>query len=131
MPKNEISERYLDTLFSQFVRLRDADEAGFVVCCNCQRVLPWAEATCGHYVKKRHRTLRWDELNCHPECAACNMADVNLGYAEYLVSRYGTGIFSLLEKRKNEIKKITPRDRKVMADELKHKIKELKKQKGL
>jgi len=59
------------------------------------------------------------------------MADVNLGYSEFMVSRYGPGIFQQLEDRKNNREKITPRDRKIMADELKHKIKQLKKEKGL
>jgi len=48
-----------------------------------------------------------------------------------MVARYGENVFDELTRRKNSREKITPRDRKVMADELKHKIKQLKKEKGL
>ena len=134
MPKkksNGITEKYLDAIFSTYIRLRDADERGYVVCCNCGRGLHWTEATNGHFVKRRHRTLRWDELNCHSECGPCNLADVNLGYAEYMASRYGPDVFKLLESRKNKRDRITPVDRKIMADNYKDKIKKLKKEKGL
>jgi len=134
MPKkkhNEISEAYMDQIFSTYIRLRDADEDGYVLCCNCNRRLHWKEATNGHYVKRRHRSLRWDELNCHSECGGCNMADVNLGYAKYLVERYGDDVFNILNQRKNRRERITPQERKIMADNYKQKIVELKKQKGL
>ena len=126
-----VSEQYLDSIFSQYIRLRDADENGFILCCNCGRRIHWAEATNGHYVKRRHRTLRWDELNCHAECGPCNMADVNLGYSEYMASRYGPDVFRILEHRKDKREKIMPYERKIMADNYKHKIKQLKKEKGL
>ena len=132
MPKkNGISEAYLDQIFSVYIRLRDADESGFILCCNCGRRVFWKEATNGHFVKRRHRTLRWNELNCHAECGECNMADVNLGYAEYMVTRHGDDVFSLLNTHKNSREKITPRERKIMADNYKKKIAELKKEKGL
>ena len=131
MPKPKVSEAYLDQIFSTYIRLRDADENGFVLCCNCGRRLFWKDSTNGHYVKRRHRTLRWDELNCHAECAECNMADVNLGYGEYLVTRYGDDVFKLLNAHKNRREKITPQERKIMADNYKQKIKQLKKEKGL
>jgi len=59
------------------------------------------------------------------------MADVNLGYAKYLVERYGDDVFDILNKRKNRRERITPQERKIMADNYKQKIVELKKQKGL
>ena len=129
--KNGVSEAYLDQLFSTYIRLKYADEDGFVLCCNCNRKFHWRDVTNGHFIKRRHRTLRWSELNCHPECAPCNMADINLGYAEYMVARYGSDVFSLLATHKNSREKITPQERKIMADNYKAKIKQLKKEKGL
>lgn len=129
--KPAVSEAYLDQIFSTYIRLRDADEDGYVLCCNCRKRLWWKDSTCGHFVKRRHRGLRWDELNCHAECGPCNLADVNLGYAEYMATRYGEDIFSILNARKNSRDKITPQARKIMADNYREKIAQIKKEKGL
>lgn len=132
MPKKKgISEAYLDSIFSTYIRLRDADEDGYITCCNCGGKVWWKESTNGHFVKRRHRTLRWDERNCHAECGPCNTADVNLGYAEFMVQRYGPEIWGILTAQKNNRGKITPVERKIMADNYKQKIKQLKKDKGL
>ena len=129
--KKGVSEAYLDNIFSTYIRLRDADDDGYIYCCNCGRRFFWKEATNGHFVKRRHRTLRWDERNCHSECGPCNTADVNLGYAEFMVGRYGSGIWQLLNTAKNSREKITPYERKIMADNYRQKIVQLKKDKGL
>lgn len=48
-----------------------------------------------------------------------------------MVARYGPDVFSLLNTRKNSREKIMPYERKIMADNYKQKIKELRKEKGL
>ena len=48
-----------------------------------------------------------------------------------MATRYGPDVFSILEARKNRREKIMPYERKIMADNYKHKIKQLKKEKGL
>jgi len=129
--KKGVTEAYLDSLFSTYIRLRDADEDGFIKCCNCGKRVFWKNATNGHFVKRRHRTLRWDDRNCHAECGPCNQEDTNLFYADFMVQRYGREIWPILNSRKNSREKITPHQRKIMADDYKHKIKQLKKEKGL
>ena len=129
--KNGVSEAYLDQIFSVYIRLSNSDDEGYVTCCNCGKRMYWKESTNGHFIKRRHRTLRWDERNCAPECAPCNTADVNLGFAEYLVEKYGPKIWRILNTQKNLREKITPQERKIMADNYKHKIKQLRKEKGL
>jgi hypothetical protein len=129
--KNGVSEAYLDQIFSTYIRLRDADEDGYVLCCYCRGRVHWRESQNCHYVGRRHRTLRWNELNCHAGHASCNGADVILGYTEYMVARYGPDVFSLLNTHKNSREKITPHERKIMADNYKNKIEKLRKEKGL
>ena len=129
--KKGITEAYLDSIFSVYIRLRDADEDGYIYCCNCGKRFFWKEATNGHFVKRRHRTLRWDERNCHSECNPCNQADVNLGYADFMVKKYGSDIWRILDAQKNIRQKIMPYERKIMADNYKAKIKQLRKEKGL
>ena len=127
--KKGVSEAYLDSIFSTYIRLRDADEDGYVICCNCGKRLHWTEATNGHFVKRRHRTLRWNEKNCHAECEQCNGADINLGYADFMVKKYGPGIWEELNTQKNSRAKILPIERKEMADKYRKKIEQLKKEK--
>lgn len=129
--KNGVSESYLDSLFSTYIRLKNADEDGYVLCCYCGGRLHWSEAQNCHYVGRRHRTLRWNELNCSPGHGSCNGADIILGYTQYMAARYGPDVFQLLTTHKNSREKITPVERKIMADNYKAKIKELKKEKGL
>ena len=131
MKKPGVTEAYLDNLFSLYIRLRDADSNGNVTCCNCGKTIRWTEATNGHFVKRRHRALRWDERNCHPECAECNAADVNLGYVQYMVNRYGAWIFEELNNKKNTTAKIMPVERRAMANKIRSLIHNLKQTKGL
>ena len=132
MPKKKgVSVEYLDSIFSNYIRLRDADEDGYVICCNCGKRLHWKEAQNGHYVKRRHQALRWDERNCHAECAECNNQDINLGYAKFMVKRYGEDIWDKLQAQKNIHSKIMPHERQIMANNYRKKIAQLKKEKGL
>ena len=39
----------LDTVFSRFIRLRDARKDGTFQCISCGRILPLDQADCGHY----------------------------------------------------------------------------------
>ena len=129
--KKGISEAYLDSIFSTFIRLINADDNGFVTCCYCGESLHWTEAQNCHYVGRRHRTLRWNEINCAPGHGTCNGADIILGYTEYMVARHGPDVFRLLNTMKNNRGKILPFERKIMADNYKQKIKQLRKEKGL
>ena len=129
--KKGISEAYLDNIFSTYIRLRDADDDGYIRCCECGQWFWWENATNGHFAKRRHRTLRWDERNCHAQCAPCNGQDLNLRYVDFMVERYGPEIWGILNAQKNNRGKITPQDRKELADDYKHKIKQLRKEKGL
>ena len=129
--KKGVTEVYLDQIFSTFIRLRDADDDGFITCCNCGKKMWWKESTNGHYVKRSHRTLRYDEKNCHAECALCNGEDANLGYAVFMVQKYGMKIVYELNNIKNSREKITSIKRKELADKYRHKIKQLRKEKGL
>jgi ribonuclease D len=48
-----------------------------------------------------------------------------------MVRKHGPEIWQILNTAKNSREKITPQERKIMADNYKQKIKQLKKEKGL
>lgn len=63
----------LDAVFSQFIRLRDSDENGYVTCyCRCGRVLYWTESQCMHFMPRIHKHTRYSEDNCKGGCDRCN-----------------------------------------------------------
>jgi len=71
-----------DAVFSQFIRLKYADKEGKVKCYTCQTTKHFTLMQNGHYVKRAHLYLRWDERNCRPQCQSCNEMDYG-NMAEY------------------------------------------------
>jgi len=61
-----------DAIFSQYIRLKYADPYGIVDCYTCGNKKHWTLMQCGHYVKRAHLYLRWDERNVRVQDADCN-----------------------------------------------------------
>lgn len=99
----------LDRVFSMYIRLRDSKEFGgeYFRCISCGRVLPFAQADCGHYISRTNMALRFSEDNCSAQCRSCNrFKDGNiLEYRQGLARKIGEKRVELLEARKHETKK--------------------------
>lgn len=76
----------LDDIFSQFIRLRDSDENGYISCYCCSAVNYWSESDNMHFVPRIHQNTRYSEDNCKGGCKTCNQAKKgNLrAYGEHL-----------------------------------------------
>jgi len=61
-----------DNIFSQYIRLKYADDNGYVSCFICGSTKHWTMMQCGHYIKRGILYLRFDERNCRPNCQHCN-----------------------------------------------------------
>ena len=61
-----------DAVFSQYIRLKYADSKGIVKCFTCNTFKHWTMMQNGHYIKRSHLYLRWDERNCKPQDSDCN-----------------------------------------------------------
>lgn len=85
--------RKLDTVFSEFIRLRDSKPYGFQAfrCIACGQIKPFEQMDCGHFVGRTHMATRFNEDNCHGECRACNRmsADHMIYYQRNLVEKIG------------------------------------------
>jgi hypothetical protein len=107
MNLNEKSVAYLkaklDRIFSEYIRLRDADENGYIRCISCGKLAHWKQADAGHYVNRRHMTLRYDEKNVNSQCRYCNrFCEGNmLGYHAGLIKKYGEGVILYLGLKKH------------------------------
>ena len=62
----------LDRLFSEYIRRRDADYAGYCRCVTCGKMQHWREMDAGHFVPRDRIATRWDVTNVHPQCRECN-----------------------------------------------------------
>lgn len=128
--KPKLVER-LDRVFSEYVRLRDsfATQSGlYFRCISCGRILPYADADCGHYVNRRHMATRFDEANCNAQCRSCNRFDEGniYNYRRGLVAKIGEARVQLLESRKNDVCRYAPFELEAMTAHYRAKVKRLK-----
>ena len=76
MPKKPTRSKLvkkLDTVFSQWVRLSNADNNKNCICVTCNKVFFWKEIQAGHFMSRKHYSIRWDERNVKPQCVGCNV----------------------------------------------------------
>lgn len=102
-------EGKLDSLLSQYVRLSAADEGGTVRCVTCPRLMHWKESQCGHWVKRQHRAVRWDERNVGVQCKRCNhfLDGAQDEFAQHIIAQHGNHVLDELLRLKHTVFKVT------------------------
>lgn len=117
----------LDNVFSMFIRLRDSTNGTFR-CISCGRLLPFEQADCGHYINRKHMSLRFSEKNCNAQCRSCNRFDEGniQGYRRGLIAKYGESTVILIEAMKNETNKLSVFELEYMIDYYRKEVKRLK-----
>jgi len=122
-----------DKWFSIYIRLRDADDDGYIRCCTCGRVKKWREADCGHFIKRQFVGVRFSEFNCHAQCKGCNnfLQGNDVNYSQFIIEKYGRDRFDLLMSAKRKSGKISQFEVDIIAKEYKEKATKLAKEKGL
>jgi hypothetical protein len=118
LPSFSSLERKLDTVFSRYIRKRDANDYGWVHCCTCGKAFEVSQVHAGHYVKRSHRSLRWHPQNVHAQCVACNTyrGGAQDEYAKFIIERYGLEVFNDLMAKKYEVKKFSRADLQEMIE---------------
>ena len=111
----------LDVVFSQYIRLSNADNNGFCTCVTCKNRFHWKEIQAGHFMSRKHYSIRWDERNVKPQCVACN---VYRSGEQYKFSQYlGNNLAEDLQKKSNLITKFTSDELQDMIDSYTAKVK--------
>lgn len=123
----------LDRIFSEYIRLRDADNNGYIRCISCGKVVFWKDADNGHFINRKHMSLRFSETNCNAQCRSCNRFDEGnmTGYNIGMIKKYGQQTVNLLILAKNQQNKISDAEYQILIKNYQQKIKEIKKQKNL
>ena len=120
-------KKKLDSLFSQYIRLRNSDHLGRVKCFTCGVEKHWKEQQAGHFQSRSHHSTRWDEVNVQVQCVKCNMYRQGEQYkfGMYLDQTFGEGTAENLEQRAKTIVKLNRVDYEEAIERYKQKIKEL------
>ena len=103
----------LDAVFSQYIRLSNADKNGYCTCVTCGKKYHWKQIQAGHFMSRKHYSTRWLEDNVKPQCYGCNVMQQG---QQYKFSKYlGNNLAEELYNKSKEVVKFT-------TDELQDKI---------
>jgi len=119
----------LDNIFSQYIRLREADNSGFTTCFTCGKKDHWKKLQNGHFQSRRHYATRWDERNCQVQCVGCNMfkGGEQFLFAKALDNKYYDGISDELHITAQSIVKFSNLDIELLITKYQELVKDLNK----
>jgi len=104
----------LDAVFSEYIRLRNADKNGNVTCFTCGKVEYWKRKgmQAGHFQSRKHYATRWDEINVQVQCSGCNVFKYGEQYkfALNLDKKFGDGTAEELFIKAKEIVKFSTKE---------------------
>lgn len=125
--------RKLDDIFSEYVRIREADEEGMVTCITCPDRFHWTEVDCGHFVLRGNMATRWHLKNGHPQCRLCNSTQDGKEdeHARAIDEKYGPGSAELLRKIGREEAHFSDHELEGMYQELRAEVKAIRAEKGM
>ncbi len=112
----------LDTIFSQFIRLRYSKNE-ISECVTCGKKDHWKKLQAGHFISRKHYATRWNEDNVEVQCVGCNV----YRYGEqYLFSKYlGQELSDELMAKSRSIAKFSDVELLEMIEEYKDKVDKL------
>jgi len=115
-------KKELDAIFSKYIRSRDNGQ-----CYTCTKKDEPKYMQNGHFVPRQYLSVRYDEINCHCQCYACNMLynGQPSRYAQRLRHDYGDDTIDKLEQKRHETLKLYPQDYLDMIEIYKTKLLEL------
>jgi hypothetical protein len=134
-PKKQLSYksamRKADRAFSEYIRHRDTEilagtRGGF--CISCGQFKHYTELQCGHFINRKHLSLRFDNINGNAQCISCNCFDEgnNIGYTQGLIKKHSQQILDYLAAAKRNHIKYAVFELELIAENYKKKLKELK-----
>ena len=123
----------VDTVFSQYIRLRASDHRGFTECYTCGAVRHFSEVDAGHFMSRACMSTRWSETNVQSQCKRCNgfRSGEQYLFAKHLDQQYGEGTAERLLIESKKTCKFTRDELEQMFHHYKRRVDELRSEKGL
>lgn len=121
----------MDDIFSDYIRLRDADNHGTVTCFITGERVWWRDADAAHFVGRSNMPTRYDEMNVHATTRDSNRFDPDHHTKYYLKmeEKYGWQVRQAIEQKGKSLMKFNRSDILEMMEEYSEKVAILKKQK--
>lgn len=113
----------LDTVFSKYIRISNADKGGYCTCVTCNIVKHWKEIQAGHFMSRKHYSTRWCEKNVKPQCIGCNMFKQGEQYKYSLF--LGKDVAEVLYLKSKETVKFTNYELEEMIKDYSDKLKSI------
>jgi hypothetical protein len=116
----------LDTVFSQYIRLRYAKNE-ISECYTCGKKDHYKKQQAGHFASRRHYSTRWEELNVQVQCYSCNigMQGLQFEFGKRLNKEFGKDTAEALLIKSKQTVKFTDADLQDMIQHYKDKLQEL------
>lgn len=110
--------RDLDREFSIFIRRRDGNRC---VVCGSDHM-----PQCGHLFSRVAYSTRWDELNCHCQCAKCNINHErdHWPFTKWFLEKFGKKALGDLHAKYNKPRKFLDHELQELLNEYRRKNKE-------
>ena len=128
-------KKELDTIFSIFIRLREANEYGYCQCFTCGVVRHYKDGMQnGHFQSRKHLATRFSEDgNCEVQCVKCNVYAWGEQYRFSLAldAKYGEGRAEELEFLARTTLKISRAEYEEKISYYKKLVSNLKEEKGI
>lgn len=123
----------LDTVFSEFIRLRDSNGEGICKCITCGNYYHWTDMDAGHFITRDNMATRWEEENVHAQCRQDNRFLSGKQYEHGLAvdKRHGPGTASKLLIKSKSVCNWQDYEIEAMIAYYKSAVRELKAVKGM
>lgn len=127
------NDNLLWKVFSEYIRIRDADENGYIRCATSGRMVHWKEADAGHFISRRHLSTKFDERNVHAQSRHDNRFQSGKQYefGLFIDKKYGKGTVDKLLVLSRTTCKRGKFEIDAMTEYYKAEVKKLKEMKGL
>jgi hypothetical protein len=128
-------KKELDTIFSVYIRLREANEYGYCQCFTCGVVRHYKDGMQnGHFQSRKHLSTRFSEDgNCEVQCVSCNIfgSGQQWKFGMNLDAKYGEGRAVELEFLARTTLKISRAEYEEKISYYKNLVSNLKEEKGI
>lgn len=116
----------LDKWFGRYIRLRDTNADGVGICISCGEPKMFNQIDPGHFISRRHLSIRWNTKNVNGQCRYCNRFNEGeqANYEAGLEAKYGQGTADLLRVIKHKTFRISPFEKKALQDHYRSLVKE-------
>ena len=124
----------LDTIFSQYIRLKYSDKNWYCKCVSCGKVDLYKNMHCAHWISRGKMIYRFDEENCRPWCPACNTYRPEFHIREFTVfqiKRLWQKKVDEMRQKANEVRKFKTSELETMIEFYKKEVDKIKKKKNL